>query len=85
MILIATSALTVLHPGRCFHGHWKIPAGSKDRQPGYDSDDTGVTTPPKTPVAVVKECSRASAEGENIQSRHDVMRMTGVVEPKSSL
>lgn len=66
MILVATGALTIFHPGRCFLGYWNLPASGKDQEAGCDLYDTDDVTPPKTPVAVAKEFSSASAEEFNV-------------------
>jgi hypothetical protein len=75
MILIATGALTVLHPGRCFRGHWKILAIGKDEEPGYDSDGSRVSNQPTTSVAQVKECSTISAQEIKAQTQQSVAEM----------
>lgn len=68
MILVATGALTIFHPGRCFLGYWEIPASRKDQEVACDSYDTDNVTPTKTPVGVAKEFSSASAEEVNVPS-----------------
>ncbi|KAK5046221.1 hypothetical protein LTR84_008364 [Exophiala bonariae] len=84
MILIATGALTVFHPGRCFQGHWKILAIEKDEEPGYDSDGSRVSDQPRTSGAAVKECSTISAQEIKAQTQHSVAEvvLTPMASPK---
>jgi len=69
MILIATIALTILHPGRCFQGCWTIRAVKKDEPPGHAVCDAAAVTILK-PTRREKGFPPPLPQGENMPMLH---------------
>lgn len=76
MILIATGALTILHPGRCFRGCWTIREVKQDEGLGYTTCDAATMSMLKLPTAMGKGCPPSLSQEANISPHHSVPKLS---------